>query len=536
MTEGWINRVLAVVLGLVVVVGSSAPTARAEPVLQPLRVPSFVALTPERVLDTRAGAKVGSPTGAAAALEVPLLGKGGLPATGVAAVSLNVTVTESENPAVGGGFVTVFPCGVRPDASNLNFVAGQTVPNAVIAPVSSTGTVCFYVYGVAHLLADVSGYFPTGSDFTTLTPARVLDTRAGGKVGSASGGAAAFELSVLGKGGLPTSGIGAVALNVTAAEAENPTVGGGYVTVYPCGTRPDASNLNFVAGQTVPNLVIAPVSATGTVCFYVYGTAHLLADVSGYFATGSSFVSLTPSRLLNTRFTTKVGNAAGTGTVLELSVLGHAGLPGTAAAPVVIPDAPPLFAGGPVIGALALNVTVTDSEDPAVGGGYVTVFPCGTRPEASNLNFVAGQTIANAVIAPVSATGRICFYVYGTANLLADVSGYLPTPNTVGFTFVDQNGVLIPRAGLLWCNRTADPTCASGYFVGSDAAGIARLALEPGASYTILAHVGDTGWPCPGYIDRLGHTSHFGVPVEGLGASFPNLTTLTIVKPDPSAC
>ena len=111
-----------------------------------------------------------------------MLGKGGLPATGVAAVSLNVTVTESENPAVGGGFVTVFPCGVRPDASNLNFVAGQTVPNAVIAPVSATGTVCFYVYGVAHLLADVSGYFPTGSDFTTLTPARVLDTRGAGRL------------------------------------------------------------------------------------------------------------------------------------------------------------------------------------------------------------------------------------------------------------------------------------------------------------------------------------------------------------------
>ena len=57
-----------------------------------------------------------------------------------------------------------------------------------------------------------------------------------------------------------------------------------YVTVYPCGSRPDASNLNFVSGQTIPNSVIAPVSANGEVCFYVYGTAHLLADVSGCFA------------------------------------------------------------------------------------------------------------------------------------------------------------------------------------------------------------------------------------------------------------
>ncbi len=174
-----------------------------------------------------------------------------------------------------------------------------------------------------------------------------------------------------GKGGLPATGVAAVSLNVTVTGAENPAVGGGFVTVFPCGVRPDASNLNFVAGQTVPNAVIAPVSATGTVCFYVYGTAHLFADVSGYFPTGSGLVSLTPSRLLNTRFTTKVGSGAGTGTVLELSVLNHAGLPGTAATPVIVsPDVPPIFAGGPVIGALALNVTVTEvaRTRPSVAG------------------------------------------------------------------------------------------------------------------------------------------------------------------------
>jgi len=71
-------------------------------------------------------------------------------------------------------------------------------------------------------------------------------------------------------------------LNVTVVSGEAPDAGG-FVTVYPCGTRPDASNLNFVQGQTVPNAVIAPVSAQGKVCFYVYGKAHLIADVNGYF-------------------------------------------------------------------------------------------------------------------------------------------------------------------------------------------------------------------------------------------------------------
>ena len=81
---------------------------------------------------------------------------------GSRAVALNVTVTQSENPTIGGGYVTVYPCDKpRPDASNLNFVTDQTVPNSVIAPVSANGEVCFYVYGTTHLLADVSGYFPT---------------------------------------------------------------------------------------------------------------------------------------------------------------------------------------------------------------------------------------------------------------------------------------------------------------------------------------------------------------------------------------
>jgi hypothetical protein len=117
-----------------------------------------------------------------------------------------------------------------------------------------------------------------------LAPTRVLDTRGGAKVGNATGTGTPITLSLAGRGGLPNSGIDAVAMNVTVVDGENPTTGGGYVTVYPCGKRPDASNLNFTSGQTIPNSVLAPVSANGTICFYVYGTAHLLADVSGYFA------------------------------------------------------------------------------------------------------------------------------------------------------------------------------------------------------------------------------------------------------------
>ena len=91
-----------------------------------------------------------------------------------------------------------------------------------------------------------------------LAPTRVLDTRGGAKVGNAAGTGAPVTLSLFGRGGLPSGGIGAVAMNVTVVDGENPTVGGGYVTVYPCGTRPDASNLNFTCRSDDPELRARP--------------------------------------------------------------------------------------------------------------------------------------------------------------------------------------------------------------------------------------------------------------------------------------
>jgi hypothetical protein len=361
---------------------------------------------PVRLLDTRgSGNKVGKTDGTGTPYELTVAGVSGVPSTGVAAVALNVTVVDGEATDV-GGYVTVYPCGDRPDSSNLNFVNGQTVPNAVVAPLSNAGKVCFYVYGKAHLLADVSGYFTAG--FSALSaPTRLLDTRgSGNKVGKTDGTGTAYELTVAGSSGLPAAGtLGTVAMNVTVVDGEATDVGG-YVTVYPCGTRPDSSNLNFVNRQTVPNAVIASVSATGKVCFYVYGKAHLLADVSGYFTDGFTALSA-PTRLLDTRGSgNKVGKTDGTGTAYELTVAGSSGLP----------------AAG-TLGTVAMNVTVVDGEATDVGG-YVTVYPCGTRPDSSNLNFVNRQTVPNAVIASVSSDGKVCFYVYGKAHLLVDAAGY----------------------------------------------------------------------------------------------------------------
>ncbi len=136
-------------------------------------------------------------------------------------------------------------------------------------------------------------------------PVRVLDTLVGGSTvdgqHAATGplsGNATLALPVLGRGGIPSSGVGALVLNVMATN----TPAAGYATVWPsCATRPNASNLNFAATHTVANLVIVPVGCDATINLVASkGPTDMVVDVVGYFR-GSSLTSLSPSRLLDTR-------------------------------------------------------------------------------------------------------------------------------------------------------------------------------------------------------------------------------------------
>jgi hypothetical protein len=355
-------------------------------------------------------------------LRIKVAGTNGVPATGVGAVSMNVTVTSPD----GEGFITVYPCDTKPDASNLNYTLNQTVPNAVIAPVSSTGEVCFYTNAQTHLLADINGYFPTGQGFTAAGPARVFDTRAASGQGLRTvnkvkiSGDQEVRVKMTDLAGLtPSTGVGAVSLNITATGTAADDFGG-YVTVYPCGNRPNASSINFVSGQTVPNAVIAPVSASGEVCFYARGTTDLIVDINGYFLSGAGFTPTAPTRIADTR----AGSAQGTRTVTKTKIGGDTTLK------VKFTDIAGLTPTSGV-GAVSLNVTATGTAADEFGG-YVTVYPCGAIPNASNLNFISGQIVPNAVIAPVSASGEVCFYARGTTDLIVDINGYFPTG--AGFT------------------------------------------------------------------------------------------------------
>jgi hypothetical protein len=387
--------------------GGPDPTRLPPTLTYPVRdvaPPGLRAVTPVRLLDTRQpiGVPVAGKLQAGHVLELSLAGQ---VADSTTAVALNVTVTEPDSE----GFLTVYPCDqALPKASNLNYVGGETVPNLVNAKLSITDTVCFYTSRTTHLVVDLMGTFEHGggAGAQSVPPARLLDTRKPIGVPTIAKLTAGdtLVLQVTGRGGVPAADVAAATLNVTVTEPEGP----GFVTAYPCDhARPTASNLNFVGGQTVPNLVTVRLSAAGTLCLFTSATTHLVADVAAWYSVGSAqgYHELSPQRILDTREpigVPAIGKVPGDG-ILTLQVAGQGGVPASGAL------------------AVTMNVTVTEPE----AAGFVTIYPCDApRPEASNLNFAAGETVPNLATVKLSAAGTVCLYAQRTTHLVADVSGY----------------------------------------------------------------------------------------------------------------
>jgi len=369
---------------------------------------TFTPLTPARILDTRNG--TGGLTGAVgpgATVDVQVTGRGGVPASGVSAVAMNVTVTQP----TGAGYLTLFPAGTtRPLAANLNFTPNKTVPNLVVVKLGTSGKVSmFNSLGSTHVIYDVAGWYsttPSGNTgrFSALVPARILDTRGGVRLTPG----ASMDLQVSGQGGVPATGVSAAVLNVAVTGATAVS----YLTVYPTGgTRPEAANLNYVAGDTVSNRVMAKLGTGGKVTLYNNaGSTDVVVDVGGWYTDASqggttgAYTALVPARVLDTRDGTGgVAGAVASNTGVDIQLTGVAGVPATG------------------VSAVILNATVTQ---PA-GQGYLTISPTGTaRPLASDLNYATDETRPNLVVVRVGAGGKVNLYTSTTTHVVFDVAGW----------------------------------------------------------------------------------------------------------------
>ena len=166
-------------------------------------------------------------------------------------------------------------------------MAGETIPNLVVAKVGANGEIAFAAGGGSlNVVADVVGYFDaaraTCSTRLHRAESSTHRTTTGGWNSTPLAAGPARTLTVRGFGGVRADAT-AVFANTTVTE---PTADG-YLTVYPNGTAtPSTSNLNFAAGETIPNLVAVGVGSGGSVAITNFaGTAHVVVDVVGYFAT-----------------------------------------------------------------------------------------------------------------------------------------------------------------------------------------------------------------------------------------------------------
>jgi hypothetical protein len=381
---------------------------------------TYYAVTPDRLLDTRTGnGAPQAPLGPGGVLHLQVAGRGGVPATGVSAVVLNMTVTQP----TAASFLTVYPTGVpRPTASNLNFVAGWTGANAVTVALGTDGMVDIYSpSGSTHVIADVVGYyaapgasFAAGGQYHPFVPERMIDTREEAEGPLPAG---YYIPVVVDFGADANSHISAFAVNVTAVDPAGP----GFLTTWSGqGSHPGTSTLNFTPHTIVPNMAIVPAagctldpSCYGYPMIAVYNGSgaptDVLVDIFGIYDDGSlvgglRFHALTPTRIADTRSAFGAPGALGPATTAAITT------------PDAIADAD--------TAALALNVTAVSPT----ASTYLSVWPAGLpgvdRPVVSNLNPTAGQVVPNAVQTRIGPSKQFnVFNLAGSVHVVVDVCG-----------------------------------------------------------------------------------------------------------------
>jgi RHS repeat-associated protein len=385
----------------------------------------YHAITPARLVDTRTS---GGPIAWNGERAFTVTGANGIPSSGVAAVVVTVTSVNATNDA----FLTVYPTGsTRPGVSTLNTVTGVVVANSTIAKVGTNGQITVFAGNTqSDVIIDIQGWYSTAAGpqeavYEPLDPARIVDTRSGSGLcqGSCSmiGGGTTRAFTVAGLAGVPTSEIESVVLNVTAVGATLP----GFLRVTADGAATGTSSVQYTPGQAPSQMVIVPLSATGTVSVFSHVSSDVLIDVLGFFTTntdgaGHRFTSQNPVRALDTRTTSPsviVANAT-----RDLTVVGSFGVPAGATA-------------------VAINIA---SVDP-VAGGYMRVFPTGncgpSCQQTGTVNFGAGQEVANAAIVKVGTGGKISIFANQQTHALVDIVGWF-SPDTQTWTYTyDPTGL-----------------------------------------------------------------------------------------------
>ncbi|MHB1500011.1 MAG: IPT/TIG domain-containing protein [Candidatus Dormibacteria bacterium] len=378
---------------------------------------AYTPLVPARVEDTRTGSGLpgsGQPPGPGGTITIQVAGEGGVPASGVQAVLINLTVVGPTQ----AGYVTAYPAGVTlPLASTVDFQAGVTKANLALVTLGRGGAISlFNAFGTTQVVVDVEGWYAATAQtsgaglLNSVYPQRIVDTRPKSGhpyAGQALGPGQSLTVQVAGVGGIPASGAQSVVMNMT----ETGATAASFLTVFPAGSaQPQASNLNFLAGQTAANQVVMELGSSGQVTIYNHaGTVNVILDVAGWYgSSGTSLATVVPARAVDTRSGSGqayAGKTLGKDQLLTVDLGGLAGIPTSG------------------VTAVAINVTVTNTT----AAGALLVGPGGQAvPSTSEVNWSKGQTSENLVIMAVGPSASINLYnlSLGSTDVVIDVYGW----------------------------------------------------------------------------------------------------------------
>ena len=222
----------------------------------------------------------------------------------------------------------------------------------------------------------------------SVAPARVLDTREGGRGQSVPGRIIEVAIPQAAQAGATS-----VVLNLTATNG----AADGWVKAWPCGEPvPATSSLNFSAAQSVANAVMVKLPARG-VCLASSQPVDLIADVSGWYTGNQDFIGTSPNRLLDTRINNQPLQP---GVERRLTVAGVGGIGANATI-------------------AALNLTV----DRPGQAGWVVAYPCGQPTNSSTVNFRAGDIVANLTVVGLT-SGDVCLRALVETQLVVDSYGW----------------------------------------------------------------------------------------------------------------
>jgi hypothetical protein len=378
---------------------------------------TYVPVTPARVIDTRSG--LGGHHGVIAAHGAIASAVGGhahIPSTGVSSVAVTITVLS---PTASGSLTAWATGTARTTAVNVSFAKGLAASDLAHVPVSTGGALDLYngSTGSIQVVVDVSGYYRAGTPnapgaYVRVAPNRVVDTRTGqdGNRKGAMGAGQGFSPLIGSHDGVPSSGVAAVAVTITAM---SPTRSGRLLAYQFTGTKPGPAALQYVAGRPASAFAIVPVYLGRISLVNVStGSVQVAVDVSGYILSGppttaGSFQVRSQQSIVDTRYGTG-GNrkgALGPSGAVSVHIGGRGGVPINAAYAVL---------------------TVTDVSPTRSGG--LTVWTQGVgRPGTTNLQFAAGQATSNVVIVPVSSSGLVDLYnaSTGSTQVIVSVDGFL---------------------------------------------------------------------------------------------------------------